>query len=136
MRFFSGASDKLVYQPLQNNSGPNIDHLKERVHRLRTTYEIKLIGTKDPFVLSVLRKQISVLNLCYEALKGQDHLATLKEELANHNKKVDGIQYQHTLRESLLSGLHYPKVVEMLVTVIHVLDKPNIKQNVLVGPIT
>lgn len=134
MRFFNDVN-KTVYQPLQNNPGPNIEHLKARINRLRTEYETKLVKTKDPFVFGALRKQVAVLNLCYEALKGQDHLAVLKAAYANHNKEADGIQYQHTLRESLLSGFRYPKVIDLLVTVIHVLDKPSMKRHVSVGPI-
>lgn len=137
MGFFKDTAHKQVYQQLQDNPAPiNIDHLKDRVNRLRTEHEVRLAKTKSEFIVNALRKQIAILNLCYEALKGQDHLAALKTTLANYHKEVDGIQYQHTLRESLLSGLHDPKVVDMLVTVIHVLNKPNMRQNVSVGPIT
>lgn len=124
-RLFKNKTENFILEKekIKNNLETKIDILIQQYKMMKTErLHQELNTTTNQFFTRVFDKQLGALELCGQALQDDSKLSELKKCYQDAYKKQDGIQYQHTVLESL--GFKHKEVVDMVTTVLSVIDPP------------
>lgn len=126
--FFKNKTENFISakEKIKNNLETKIDILIQQYKMMKTERLHQELNTAtNQFFTRIFDNQLRVLELCGQALHDDSKLPELKQCYRDAYQKQDGIQYQHTVLESL--DLKHKEVVDMVTTVLNVID-PSAKQ--------
>lgn len=124
-RLFKNKTENFISakEKIKNNLETKIDILIQK-HKMMKTERLhqELNTATNQFFTRIFDNQLRALELCGQALQDDSKLPELKQCYEDAYKKQDGIQYQHTVLESL--DLKHKEVVDMVTTVLSVIEQP------------
>jgi len=128
-------------EKVKDNLRNRVNKLIDKYHLMKSDRLVKVLDTAtNQFLTRVFDHQLDALRCCRDVIDDNSKLSALKTWYQNAYKTSDGIQYQHSRLERL--GLAKPEVIDMVITVLSVLDKksgndihPNDKYIPLLEPV-